>query len=236
MVPRMEELPVLDVVVLASGRGSNFAALAAAQQRGELPIRLRALLSDKRTAPALLLAESAGVEAVALAPREFPDRLSFDRALFARVAEFAPGLVVLAGYMRVIDPTVIGPWYGKVINIHPSLLPKYPGLHTHARALEAGDAVHGASVHFVTAELDGGPVIARVELPIVHGDTPASLAERLLALEHRLLVATVGLIAHGRVRLGTHGIEFDGVALAAPLRLEDIQPANGRLAGSSTSS
>ena len=222
------------VVVLASGRGSNFAALAQAQRRGELPIRLRALLSDKRTAPALLLAEDAGAAAIALAPREFPDRASFDRALFARVAEFEPDLIVLAGYMRVIDPDVIEPWRGKVINIHPSLLPKYPGLHTHARALAAGDTVHGASVHFVTAELDGGPVIAQVELPIVAGDTPESLAARLLRLEHQLLVASVGLIACGRIALGAQGVEFDGRALATPLRLEDIQATLGRLAATSS--
>ena len=214
------------VVVLASGRGSNFAALAEAQRRGELPISLCALLSDKRTAPALLLAENAGVAAIAIAPREFPDRASFDRALFARVAEFEPDLVVLAGYMRVIDPHVIAPWRGKVINIHPSLLPKYPGLHTHARALAAGDAAHGASVHFVTAELDGGPVIAQVELPVHAGDTPESLAARLLHLEHRLLVASVGLIAHARVKLGARSVEFDGRELDAPLRLQ----ADGMLA------
>ena len=224
---------MLDVVVLASGRGSNFAALAQAQQRGELPIRLRALLSDKRTAPALLLAENAGVEAIAITPREFADRAGFDRALFARVDQFHPGLIVLAGYMRVIDPAVMGPWHGKIINIHPSLLPKYPGLHTHARALEAGDAVHGASVHFVTAELDGGPVISQVELPVVAGDTPESLAGRLLQLEHRLLVATVALIARGRIALGAYGVEFDGRALSTPLRLEDIQAALGKLAATS---
>lgn len=225
---------MFDVVVLASGRGSNFAALADAQHRGELPIRLRALLSDKRTAPALLLAESAGVEAIALPPREFPDRASFDRALFARVAEFAPDLIVLAGYMRVIEPSVVEPWRGKIINIHPSLLPKYPGLHTHARALAAGDAVHGASVHFVTAELDGGPVISQVELPVIAGDTPESLAARLLQLEHRLLVATVGLIALRRVTLGAQGVEYDGESLSQPLRLEEIQAHIGKLAGIST--
>jgi phosphoribosylglycinamide formyltransferase-1 len=213
------------VVVLASGRGSNFAALAAAQRRGELPIQLCALLSDKRTAPALLLAENAGVPAIALAPREFADRAGFDRALFARVAEFDPELIVLAGYMRVIDSGVIEPWRGRIINIHPSLLPKYPGLHTHARALAAGDFVHGASVHYVTAELDGGPVITQVELPVVGGDTPESLAARLLQLEHRLLVATVGLIARRRVCLGDAGVEFDGAVLTAPLLLH----ADGQL-------
>ena len=223
-IPNPESRP-LRVVVLASGRGSNFAALIAAQNRGELPIDIRALLSDKRTAPALLLAENAGVQAIALAQREFSDRAAFDSALFARAAEFAPNLIVLAGYMRVIDSAVVEAWRGKVINIHPSLLPKYPGLHTHARALEAGDAVHGASVHYVTAELDGGPVISQVELPIVTGDTPESIAARLLQLEHQLLVATVGLIATRRIMLGSSAVEFDGAGLAEPLMLD----GNGRL-------
>ena len=206
--------------MLASGRGSNFAALLAAQASAQLPIRICALLSDKRTAHALLLAEDAGVAAIALTPRDFADRAAFDRALFARAAEYSPELIVLAGYMRVIDSAVIEQWHGKVINIHPSLLPKYPGLHTHARALEAGDTVHGASVHYVTAQLDGGPVIAQAELPVLAGDTAESMAARLLPLEHRLLVATLGLIARGRVQLGADGVEFDGAVLPVPLRLQ----------------
>jgi phosphoribosylglycinamide formyltransferase-1 len=210
----------LRVVVLASGRGSNFAALVEAQRRGELPIEIRALLSDKSTAPALLLAENAGIDALALRPRDYADRLAFDRALFARAAQFEPDLIVLAGYMRIIDGAVVGEWQGRTINIHPSLLPKYPGLDTHARALAAGDAVHGASVHFVTAELDGGPAIAQVEMPVVTGDTPESLAARLIALEHRLLVATVDLIAQRRVALVNSSVQFDGDALAAPLLLD----------------
>jgi phosphoribosylglycinamide formyltransferase-1 len=207
------------IVVFASGRGSNFAALLAAQ-RGGAPIDIRALLSDKRTAPALLLAENAGIEAIALAPRDFADRESFDRAIFARAAGFAPDLIVLAGYMRMIDAAVIAPWIGKIINIHPSLLPKFPGLHTHARALEAGDAVHGASVHFVTAELDGGPVIAQVEMALQGGDTPESLAARLLPLEHRLLTATVEMISRGRVVLAARGVELDGLLIDSPLTLD----------------
>lgn len=210
---------MFDIVVLASGRGSNFAALLAAQHRGDLPIRIRALLSDKAKAPALDLARHAGIAAVALAPRDYPDRASFDQALFARAAEFAPDLIVLAGYMRVIDAAVIAQWRGKAINIHPSLLPKYPGLHTHARALEAGDSVHGSSVHFVTAELDGGPVIAQVELPICADDTADTLAARLLAQEHRLLIAAVDSIARGRVVLATDGVTLDGRVLRAPLQL-----------------
>jgi phosphoribosylglycinamide formyltransferase-1 len=121
--------------------------------------------------------------------------------------------------MRIIDPAALAPWAGRIINIHPSLLPKYPGLHTHRRALEAGDALHGATVHYVTSELDGGPPIACVEIPVQAGDTPEALAERLLREEHRLLVATVGLIAAGRLALAGSAVQFDGHPLAAPLRV-----------------
>ena len=211
---------VRDVVVLASGRGSNFAALLDAQRQAAVPIRIRALLSDKPAAPALARAREAGIDAVALSAADFPDRAAFDRALFVRVAEFQPDLIVLAGYMRVIDTAVVDAWRARIINIHPSLLPKFPGLRTHARALEAGDSMHGASVHFVTGELDGGPVFAQVEMPILAGDTPEALARRLLPLEHRLLVASVDLIARGHIVLGSSGVELDGVPLAAPLRLQ----------------
>jgi len=211
---------MLDIVVLASGRGSNFAALLDAQQRADSPYRIRALLSDKPAAPALDLARNAGVAAIALAPRDFADRASFDRALFASAAEFHPDLIVLAGYMRVIDADALADWHGKIVNIHPSLLPKYPGLHTHARVLETGDSVHGASVHFVIAQLDGGPVIAQVEMPILAGDMPDTLAARLLPLEHRLLAACVDAIARGRIALVRDRVECDGMPLAAPLHLQ----------------
>jgi phosphoribosylglycinamide formyltransferase-1 len=222
---------VRDVVVLASGRGRNFAALLDAQRQAAVPIRIRALLSDKLAAPALALARAAGIDAVALSVADFPDRAAFDRALFARVAEFHPDLIVLAGYMRVIDTSVVDAGRGRIINIHPSLLPRYPVLRTHARALEAGDSMHGASVHFVTGELDGGPVFAQVEMPMLPGDTPEALARRLLPLEHRLLVASVDLIARGHIGLGSSGVELDGVPLAVPLKLQDdgnLRTACGR--------
>ena len=211
---------MFDVVVLASGRGSNFAALLAAQRRGELPIRIRALLSDKTAAPALDIARDAGISAIALTPADFADRAAFDHAVFARVAKFHPNLIVLAGYMRVIDNAVVDAWRGKIVNIHPSLLPKYPGWHTHTRALAAGDATHGASVHFVTARLDGGPAIARAQMPIRPGDTAQTLAARLLPLEHRLLIASVALIARQRITLGDDGVKLNGAPLVAPLLLQ----------------
>jgi len=210
----------LRVAVLASGRGGTFAALLAAQHDGRLPIDIVALLSDKRTARALTIAESAAITTVAIRPREYPDRASFDRALFARVDDFAPDLVVLAGYMRVIDSSIVGEWRGRMINLHPSLLPKHPGLRTHERVLAAGDSLHGSSVHYVTAELDGGPLIAQVRLPVFPGDTAETLAARLRPLERQLLIRVVELIANGRLALGPAGVEFDGRPLAEPLQIE----------------
>jgi phosphoribosylglycinamide formyltransferase-1 len=209
----------LRVAVLASGRGGTFAALLAAQQDGRLPIEIVALLSDKRTAPALTIAESAGIATVALRARDYPDRASFDRALFARLAEFAPDLVVLAGYMRVIDSSMVGAWRGRMINLHPSLLPKYPGLRTHERVLAAGDSLHGSSVHYVTAELDGGPLIAQARFPVVAGDTAETLAARLRPLERQLLIRVIEQIANGRLALGPTAVEFDGRPLPGPLQI-----------------
>ena len=207
------------VAVLASGRGGTFAALLAAQHAGQLPIDVVALLSDKRTAPVLNIAESAGIATVALRPRDYPDRESFDRALFARVDEFSPDLVVLAGYMRVIDPGIVAEWRGRMINLHPSLLPKYPGLLTHERVLAAGDAVHGSSVHYVTAELDGGPLIAQAGMPVLPEDTAESLAVRLRPIERQLLIRVIDLIAHGRLVLGPTAAELDGRPLTVPLQM-----------------
>jgi phosphoribosylglycinamide formyltransferase-1 len=211
--------PAMRVVVLASGRGSNLGALIAAQREPDARFAIVLVAGDKPEAQALRLAEDAGIATIALDPRGYADRASFDADLFARVAANAPDLIVLAGFMRILDPGVLAPWVGRMINIHPSLLPKYRGLKTHERAIKAGDTVHGASVHFVTPELDGGPVISQIEIPIEAGDTPASLSARLLPLEHRLLAATVDLLAQRRFTLDGDGVRFDGVPLGAPLRL-----------------
>jgi phosphoribosylglycinamide formyltransferase-1 len=209
------------VVVFASGRGTNFAALSDAQRAGKSRIELCALLSDKADARALHVARDAGVAAIALDPKKYTSRAAFDRALFDAAAEFRPELIVLAGFMRVIDPDVVAAWRGRIINIHPSLLPKYPGLHTHQRALDAGDAMHGASVHFVTPELDGGPAISQVAIGVKANDDARTLASRLLLREHRLLAATVDLIARKRIALTDNGVTFDGNLLHHPLRLAD---------------
>lgn len=209
------------VAVLASGRGSNLAALLDARQRGELPVEFVLVGSDKASAGALRLAEAANIPTLALDPRGYPDRRAFDLDLFARIAASGAEWLALAGFMRVIDGEVLRPWVGRIINIHPSLLPKYRGLHTHRRALEAGDAEHGASVHFVTAELDGGPVIARARLLIEPGDDELGLAQRLLPLEHRLLPEVLALLASRRLQWQGGAVQYDGRRLSAPLTLGD---------------
>jgi phosphoribosylglycinamide formyltransferase 1 len=211
----------LRIAVLASGRGSNFAALLGARDRGELDADFVLVASDKPDAGALQLARMAGVPTCVLEPHGYTERRDYDLTLFERLAASKPDLLVLAGFMRIIDGDALKPWAGRMINIHPSLLPKYRGLHTHRRAIKAGDTEHGASVHFVTAELDGGPVIAQTILPIKHGDDEHSLAVRLLPLEHQLLPAVVALIAADRLALEERGITFDGMLLRKPLRMQD---------------
>jgi phosphoribosylglycinamide formyltransferase-1 len=216
----------LPVAVLASGRGSNLAALIDAREAGSLPIDVTLVAGDKADAPALRNAEAHGIPTFALDPKTFASRREFDEALFANVAASGAQLVVLAGYMRILDAAVTAQWEGRIINIHPSLLPKYRGLHTHRRVLKAGDLEHGASVHFVSAELDGGPVIAQARIDIRPGDTEDALAARLLSREHRLLVACVGAIARGEVRERDGKVLFHGAPIGAPLRLGE----NGLLA------
>ncbi|MBE1158811.1 phosphoribosylglycinamide formyltransferase [Dyella acidiphila] len=211
----------LRIAVLASGRGSNFAALLAARERGELAAEFVLVASDKPDAGALQLAQLAGVPHCVLEPKDYATRRDYDFAVFERIAASKPDLLVLAGYMRIIDGDALKPWVGRMINIHPSLLPKYRGLHTHRRAIKAGDDEHGASVHFVTAELDGGPVIAQTLLPIGAGDDEHALAERLLPLEHQLLPAVVAWIAADRLLLREEGVMLDGEVLRKPLRMRD---------------
>lgn len=215
----------LRVAVLASGRGSNFMALARAARAGRLPIELVGVFSDRASAPILQRAADHGVVGHAFPPKSFADRTAFEAALFAAVDRVQPDLIVCAGYMRLLGTTTVEDRLGRMINIHPSLLPRHRGLHTHQRALDGGDADHGASVHFVTPELDGGPVIAQARVPIEAGDDADRLAARVLEREHPLLVATVGLFAKRRLRLAGEQVVLDGAPLSAPLELD----ASGQL-------
>ncbi len=209
----------LRIAVLASGRGSNFAALVEACRDGRLPIDIVELICDRSSAPVVGVADAAGIAHVVLDPQDYHDRAEFDRALFARLDALDVTLVVLAGFMRILPARALEAWHGRMINIHPSLLPRHPGLHTHRRALDAGDREHGASVHYVSAEVDQGALIAQVMIGVERHDTPASLAARLLGHEHALLVASVNLIARGRLCWSAHGPLLDGERLCGPLRL-----------------
>jgi len=209
------------MAVLASGVGSNFQALIDARDAGRLPIELVGLFSDKPAAPAIERARAAQIPGVALKPKDFPSREAFDEALFDRIAEVQPGLIVCAGYMRILSAAAIRRFDGRMINLHPSLLPKYPGLHTHERALAAGDAEHGASVHVVIPELDAGFVLAQARVPVLQDDDAETLARRVQSREHPLLIACVDAIARGRLACDAQPPRFDGEALRAPLRLSD---------------
>lgn len=208
------------LAVLVSGRGSHLRNLSTAIQLGRLPAKVVLVASDRPHCPALQHAAELGLPCWSEQARREPDRLAWDRRLFAAIAAAAPDWVLLAGFMRVLDGRVLGPWQDRMLNIHPSLLPRWPGLDTHRRAIEAGDREHGASLHLVTAELDAGPVLARVRLAIRPDDTPQSLAARLLPLEHRLVLDGLGLLLSGRVRVQQGVFSLDGRVLAEPLELD----------------
>ena len=194
-------LEPLRVAVLASGRGSNLQALHQAILCGALPAQLVGVFSDKAGSGALAYAETQRIAHSHLDPKSFATREDFDAALMQNVAAVCPELIVCAGFMRIISETGIAKAPCPMINIHPSLLPKYPGLHTHARVLAAGDAEHGASVHRVEPLLDGGRILTQAKIAVLPDDTPEQLAERVLAIEYPLLIATVRAIAEGRIRL-----------------------------------
>ena len=211
----------LRLAVLASGRGSNFEALLQACADGRIDGGVVGLFSDKPQSGAVALAASAGVQAWAMKPSAFETREAFDAAMFDAIAAVQPDLIVCAGYMRIIGAAAIARFPDRMINIHPSLLPRHPGLHTHQRALEAGDAEHGASVHVVIPELDAGPVLAQARVPVHGDDTAETLAARVLAREHPLLLASVAAVAGGALRLDADAIRWHGAPLGQPLRLGD---------------
>lgn len=204
-----------DVVVLLSGTGSNLQALIDSTRTGPSPVRIRAVISNRADAYGLQRARDAGIDTAVLDHKAFDGREAFDTALVELIDGFDPQLVVLAGFMRILSAGFVRHYQGRLLNIHPSLLPKYKGLHTHQRALEAGDAEHGCSVHFVTEELDGGPLVVQAVIPVVSDDTPQSLAHRVHSQEHLIYPLAVRWFAEGRLRLGEHGALLDGQPLAA---------------------
>jgi phosphoribosylglycinamide formyltransferase-1 len=207
----------LPVVVLISGTGSNLRAIAEQVRAGALPVEIRAVISDRAEATGLAWAGAAGLPTAVVPARDYAGRAAFDMALAAEIDRHAPGLVVLAGFMRVLGPALVDRYAGRMLNIHPSLLPRHRGLHTHRRVLEAGDAVHGASVHFVTRELDGGPVVLQARVPVRADDDESTLAARVLAQEHRIYPECIGWYATGSLQWRAGTVLLDGRVLEAPV-------------------
>lgn len=204
-----------NVVVLISGSGSNLQALIDSVAQDGNPARIAAVISNRADAYGLQRAKQAGIATELLDHKQFDGREAFDAALIQAIDAHQPDLVVLAGFMRILTPGFVQHYAGRLLNIHPSLLPKYKGLHTHQRALEAGDSEHGCSVHFVTEELDGGPLVVQAVLPVMADDTAESLASRVHQQEHKIYPLAVRWFAEGRLRLGAQGAMLDGEPLPA---------------------
>lgn len=210
-----------NIVILISGRGSNMEALIAARDTGNLPVNIAAVISNRPDAKGLETAQRAGIEAHFIDHRAFAGREAFDGALAECIDGFSPDLVVLAGFMRILSEGFVRHYEGRLINIHPSLLPSFPGLHTHQRALEEGVRIHGCTVHFVTPALDHGPVIIQAAVPVLDDDTEATLAARILTQEHRIYPQAVRWFAEDKLRLEDGRVRLaagqnDGAALIAP--------------------
>ncbi len=207
----------LPIVILISGRGSNLESIVGCAASGALEVDIRAVISNRPAAAGLRLAQAAGIPAGVIDHTAYTGRAAFERALRERIDACRPELVVLAGFMRLLTAGFVAHYHGRMLNIHPSLLPALPGLDTHRRALETGLAEHGASVHFVTADMDGGPVLLQGRVPVSDGDTPAALAGRVLELEHRIYPLAIQWFASGRIFLDENcQIFFDGNRLTRP--------------------
>lgn len=207
----------LPIAILISGRGSNMLAIAEAARAGRLPVRIAVVISDQPQAPGLERARALGLPCKVLARGPGMDRVEYDRKLSALLRELSADLVVLAGFMRILGDAFVDEFAGRLLNIHPSLLPRYRGLHTHARVLAAGDSEHGCSVHFVTRELDGGPVVLQARVAVLPGDSEETLSARVQAQEHRIYPMVIDWYASGRLTWRDDRPWLDGRPLREPL-------------------
>ncbi|AOY92897.1 phosphoribosylglycinamide formyltransferase [Cupriavidus sp. USMAA2-4] len=198
-----------NIVILISGRGSNMEAIVRACASEGWPARVAAVIASRPDAAGLAFAASQGIATAVVDHRQYSDREAFDTALAAVIDTHAPDLVVLAGFMRILTPSFVEHYAGRMLNIHPSLLPSFPGLHTHRQALEAGVKLHGASVHFVTPRLDHGPIVVQAAIDVLPGDTPESLAARLLDCEHRIYPRAVRWFVQDRLRVEDGRVEVE---------------------------
>jgi phosphoribosylglycinamide formyltransferase-1 len=198
------------IVVLISGSGTNLQAIIDACSCENYPGEVVGVLSNKADAYGLIRAENAGIASSVLSHKEFDNRESYDLALIDAIDSYQPDIVVLAGFMRILTPAFVQHYLGRLVNIHPSLLPKYQGLNTHQRAIDAGDDIHGVSVHFVTEELDGGPVILQAKVPIFDTDTAEELAARVHEQEHRIYPLVVKWLCEKRLQMDNENARLDG--------------------------
>lgn len=210
------------IVVLISGSGTNLQALIDAIDQGQVAGEITNVISNRPNAPGLKRAENAGISTLTLNHHQFSSRESFDSELLQQLKTYNPDLIVLAGFMRILSDELVTNFSGKMLNIHPSLLPKYRGLNTHQRALESDDTVHGASVHFVTPDLDGGPVVLQAKLTLRPEHTAEKLAQELLPLEHKIYTQSIAWFCAGKLQWHDNQVIFDQNPLSKPLLLENI--------------
>jgi phosphoribosylglycinamide formyltransferase 1 len=215
----------LPIAVLISGRGSNMRSLVAHSRTPPHVYHVARVVSDQPTAAGLQLARDLGVSTQTVPRESSLDRLAYDRLLALAIDECAPALIVLAGFMRILSAEFVSRYAGRILNIHPSLLPKYPGLHTHRKVLAARDREHGATVHFVTAELDGGPAIIQAPIPVAVDDDEATLAARVQAMEHRIYPLAVEWYCTGRLSYHQERAWLDGVELREPVQYRQTEAA-----------
>jgi phosphoribosylglycinamide formyltransferase 1 len=197
------------IVSLISGRGSNFEAIYKAAKAKSWDVQFTGLIANQPEAKGIEFAKSVGIPTAVINHRSYPSREAFDEALMQQIDAFGADLVVLAGFMRILTPGFIKHYEGRMMNIHPSLLPRFPGLHTHERALESGDRVHGATVHFVSAGVDEGPIICQSEIPVLATDTPSELAARVLKTEHQIYPLAVEWFIQGRLQIAGNRVSVD---------------------------
>ena len=202
--PESVDVAMKSIVILISGQGSNMRALLEAN----LPCRVAAVISNRATAPGLEIARQRGITTRVVAHQDYPDRESFDSELATCIDEYQPDLIVLAGFMRILTPQFVARYQNKIVNIHPSLLPAYSGLNTHARALRDGLKIHGCTVHFVTSDVDHGPIIIQAAVPVLTDDTPATLAARILHQEHQIFPQAIRWFCDNNIRLSNDGKVF----------------------------
>ena len=216
-------MTIKSIVILISGNGTNLQAISDAVKQGRIGASIAAVISDRADAGGLQRARQENIHTAVIDPEEYPDRVAYDEALIAEIDKYNPSLVVLAGFMRILSDMFINHYADAILNIHPSLLPEFKGLHTHRRVLESPKQVHGASVHFVNNELDSGPVVIQAQVPVLPGDTEETLARRVLQQEHIIYPLAIAWYIEGRLEIKDNEVLLDNHILHRPVLWKENQ-------------